>query len=134
MDAEGEIALPVVGGKHLKEDFVGSHFPAYDFTVILSHFKGHAMGGFGGALKNMSIGIASADKRGLQEVAAARLSGAAVFLAGPIPIPEFATHIPVSAPRLQIFLSKAAMQMPFSPSSTAFSNMLCAEIPRSMST
>lgn len=59
MDAEGEIALPVVGGKHLKEDFVGSHFPAYDFTVILSHFKGHAMGGFGGALKNMSFGIAS---------------------------------------------------------------------------
>lgn len=59
MDAEGEIALPVVSGKHLKEDFVGSHFPAYDFTVILSHFKGHAMGGFGGALKNMSIGIAS---------------------------------------------------------------------------
>lgn len=59
MDAEGEIALPVVGGKHLKEDFVGSHFSAYDFTVILSHFKGHAMGGFGGALKNMSIGIAS---------------------------------------------------------------------------
>ncbi|WP_289181861.1 DUF362 domain-containing protein [Alistipes sp. UBA6068] len=59
MDTEGEIALPVVGGKHLKEDFVGSHFPAYDFTVILSHFKGHAMGGFGGALKNMSIGIAS---------------------------------------------------------------------------
>ena len=59
MDAEGEIALPVVGGKHLKEDFVGSHFPAYDFTVILSHFKGRAMGGFGGALKNMSIGIAS---------------------------------------------------------------------------
>lgn len=61
MDAEGEIALPVVGGKHLKEDFVGSHFPAYDFTVILSHFKGHTMGGFGGAVKNMSIGIASAD-------------------------------------------------------------------------
>ncbi|MDE6506967.1 MAG: DUF362 domain-containing protein [Alistipes sp.] len=59
MDAEGEIALPVAGGTHLKEDFVGSHFPAYDFTVILSHFKGHAMGGFGGALKNMSIGIAS---------------------------------------------------------------------------
>lgn len=59
MDAEGEVALPVQGGKHLKEDFVGSHYPAYDFTVILSHFKGHAMGGFGGAIKNMSIGIAS---------------------------------------------------------------------------
>ncbi|MDE5907050.1 MAG: DUF362 domain-containing protein, partial [Alistipes sp.] len=44
---------------HLKEDFVGSHFSDYDFTVVLSHFKGHAMGGFGGALKNISIGIAS---------------------------------------------------------------------------
>lgn len=59
MDAEGEIALPVKGGKHLKEDFVGSHYPDYDFTVVLSHFKGHAMGGFGGAVKNISIGIAS---------------------------------------------------------------------------
>lgn len=59
MDAEGEVALPIKGGKHLKEDFVGSHYPGYDFTIILSHFKGHAMGGFGGAIKNMSIGIAS---------------------------------------------------------------------------
>lgn len=59
MDADGETALPVKGGKHLKEDFVGSHFLAYDFTIVLSHFKGHAMGGFGGALKNISIGIAS---------------------------------------------------------------------------
>lgn len=60
MDAEGEVALPVEGGKHLKEDFVGSHYTNYDFTVVLSHFKGHAMGGFGGAIKNISIGIASA--------------------------------------------------------------------------
>lgn len=59
MDADGEVALPVAGGKHLKEDFVGSHYPDYDFTVVLSHFKGHAMGGFGGAVKNISIGIAS---------------------------------------------------------------------------
>jgi len=59
MDADGEGALPVKGGKHLKEDFVGSHYLNYDFTIILSHFKGHAMGGFGGAIKNMSIGIAS---------------------------------------------------------------------------
>ena len=47
MDAEGEVALPVKGGKHLKEDFVGSHYLNYDFTIVLSHFKGHAMGGFG---------------------------------------------------------------------------------------
>lgn len=59
MDADGEVALPVSGGKHLKEDFVGKNYPNYDFTIILSHFKGHAMGGFGGAVKNMSIGIAS---------------------------------------------------------------------------
>lgn len=59
MDAEGEVALPVHGGKHLQENYVGAHYPQYDFTIILSHFKGHAMGGFGGAIKNMSIGIAS---------------------------------------------------------------------------
>lgn len=59
MDAEGETELPLKGGKHLTRDIVGSHFLNYDFTIILSHFKGHAMGGFGGAIKNMSIGIAS---------------------------------------------------------------------------
>lgn len=59
MDAEGDVALPVRGGKHLKEDYVGAHFLDYDFTVVLSHFKGHPMAGFGGALKNISIGIAS---------------------------------------------------------------------------
>ena len=61
MDADGQTALPVRGGRHLAEDYVGSHYLDYDFTVILSHFKGHTMGGFGGAVKNMSIGIASAD-------------------------------------------------------------------------
>ena len=59
MDAEGEVKLPLKDGKHLKYDIVGKNYPDYDFTVILSHFKGHAMGGFGGAVKNMSIGIAS---------------------------------------------------------------------------
>lgn len=61
MDSEGEVKLPYEGGKHLKYDIVGSHYPDYDFTVILSHFKGHAMGGFGGAVKNMSIGIGSSN-------------------------------------------------------------------------
>ena len=59
MDAEGETALPVEGGRHLAEDYVGKNFLNYDFTVVLSHFKGHAMGGFGGAIKNISIGVAS---------------------------------------------------------------------------
>jgi uncharacterized Fe-S center protein len=59
LDAEGEISLPFPGGKHITEDFVGSHFANYNSLLVLSHFKGHAMGGFGGALKNISIGIAS---------------------------------------------------------------------------
>lgn len=65
MDAEGETGLPVRGGKHLTRDIVGSHYLNYDFTIVLSHFKGHAMGGFGGAVKNMSIGIASSNGKRL---------------------------------------------------------------------
>lgn len=61
MDADGEMEIPVTGGKHLTKDIVGKHFADYDFIVVLSHFKGHAMGGFGGALKNISIGIASSN-------------------------------------------------------------------------
>lgn len=60
MDSEGEISIPTREGcRHLKEDIVGSHVENYDSILMLSHFKGHAMGGFGGALKNMSIGVAS---------------------------------------------------------------------------
>jgi hypothetical protein len=60
MDSEGEIKIPVNGGSHLKGyNIVGSHIKNYDSMLMLSHFKGHAMGGFGGALKNMSIGVAS---------------------------------------------------------------------------
>ena len=61
MDAEGETRLPVEGGRHIDYDIVGSHYTDYDFTVVLSHFKGHAMAGFGGAIKNISIGIASSN-------------------------------------------------------------------------
>lgn len=59
MDAEGEESLPVTGGAHLTEDIVGSHLANYGSMVSLAHFKGHTMGGFGGALKNISIGVAS---------------------------------------------------------------------------
>ena len=59
MDEEGEIALPVEGGTFLKENFVGKNLQNYDSLLVLSHFKGHPMGGFGGAIKNMTIGIAS---------------------------------------------------------------------------
>ncbi len=59
MDSEGEIKIPVKDDKWIKYDIVGSHIANYDFMIDLSHFKGHAMGGFGGALKNASIGVAS---------------------------------------------------------------------------
>ena len=64
MDEEGELVLPVRNGKQLKENYVGSHLAQYDSMLVLSHFKGHAMGGFGGALKNVAIGIASAHGKG----------------------------------------------------------------------
>lgn len=60
-DEEGEITIPVEGGKRITGDIVGSHFPNYDYYAVLSHFKGHMMGGFGGALKNISIGMASSN-------------------------------------------------------------------------
>ncbi len=64
MDADGSIALPVTGGDNLKENYVGAHFSNYDSFLVLSHFKGHAMAGFGGAIKNISIGIASSQGKG----------------------------------------------------------------------
>ena len=59
MDEDGSTSIPVEGGTHLTENLVGAHFPEYDGFLVLSHFKGHAMAGFGGALKNISIGLAS---------------------------------------------------------------------------
>lgn len=59
MDEFGEIDIPVHHGVRLNKDIVGEHLNNYDSVLILSHFKGHVMGGFGGALKNISIGIAS---------------------------------------------------------------------------
>ena len=59
MDSEGTIDIPVADSKWIKYDRVGSHLQNYDFMINLAHFKGHAMGGFGGVLKNQSIGVAS---------------------------------------------------------------------------
>ena len=61
MDENGSMTLAVEGGDNLTENYVGENFANYDYYVILSHFKGHAMAGFGGAIKNISIGIASSE-------------------------------------------------------------------------
>lgn len=61
MDSEGEFRIPVRDTTHIKYDIVGSHLKDYDFMINLAHFKGHAMAGFGGVIKNQSIGVASAN-------------------------------------------------------------------------
>ena len=59
LDEKEEIALSVNNPKHIKENYVGKNIENYDSMLVLSHFKGHPMGGYGGALKNISIGLAS---------------------------------------------------------------------------
>ncbi len=56
MDEDGAVMIPVKGGKRFKEMSVGRHMLNYDSMVVLTHFKGHAMGGFGGSMKNIAIG------------------------------------------------------------------------------
>ena len=70
MDEDGSVKIPVEGGVHLKENYVGAHFPEYDGFLVLSHFKGHAMAGFGGAIKNISIRIGSVEGKCLIPTAA----------------------------------------------------------------
>lgn len=61
MDECGQMKIPVRDRSHILYDIVGDHLSRYDYMVNLAHFKGHAMGGYGGVLKNASIGVASAD-------------------------------------------------------------------------
>ena len=65
LDAQGpDLELEIPNGKKIKKNFVGKDIANYDATLILSHFKGHPMGGFGGALKQLSIGFASSYGKG----------------------------------------------------------------------
>lgn len=59
MDSERDMVLDIPNGMIIKKNYVGSHLNNYDSMLVLSHFKGHPMGGFGGALKQLSIGVAS---------------------------------------------------------------------------
>ncbi len=60
LDAEGpDLELPIPGGKRIQKNYVGKNIVNYDSMLVLSHFKGHPMGGYGGALKQLSIGVAS---------------------------------------------------------------------------
>ena len=59
LDEEGSLEIPIEDGVRIHVDYVGSHFANYDSFLVLTHFKGHAMAGFGGAIKNISIGFGS---------------------------------------------------------------------------
>lgn len=59
LDESGTMTLPISGGEVLKQTYVGANFKNYDSYLVLNHFKGHAMAGFGGAIKNLSIGFGS---------------------------------------------------------------------------
>jgi len=75
LDADGEISLPITVGEVLSEVFVGANALNYDYYVVLSHFKGHASAGYGGAIKNLSIGLASAPGKSLIHSGGTRRTG-----------------------------------------------------------
>ena len=85
MDENGYISIPVEGGKHLKDNWVGKNLANYDYVIVLTHFKGHPMGGLGGALKNISIGIASSEGK-------VRIHTGGIFSKPPIDIPSLLTN------------------------------------------
>lgn len=80
MDEDGDVNLPIPGGKWLQEVAVGKNLMNYDSMLVLTHFKGHAMGGFGGSLKNISIGCASG-KSGKAQI---HSDGKELWAAGPL--------------------------------------------------
>jgi len=112
MDAEGETALPVEGGRHLAEDYVGKNFLNYDFTVVLSHFKGHAMGGFGGSMKNIAIGLASG------RVGKRQVHGVVDK------IPESWTDWPMKEPFMELMVDSAKATLDYFGKHVTFINVL----------
>ena len=81
MDEDGDVSLPIPGGKWLTKLSVGKHILNYDAMLVLTHFKGHTVGGFGGSLKNISIGCASG-KLGKQQIH--QLPGDGTWPGGPL--------------------------------------------------
>ena len=79
LDEEGEIEWPVTGGTRLDKAIVGSHSENYTDWIILSHFKGHAMAGFGGAIKNVGIGMSSPSGKVYVHTAGKKTSGSIFY-------------------------------------------------------
>ena len=79
LDEDGEVEWPVTGGTRLDRVIVGSHAENYSDWVILSHFKGHAMAGFGGAIKNVAIGMSSPSGKVYVHTAGTKTSGSIMY-------------------------------------------------------
>ena len=75
MDEEGDMDIPVNGGKRITRLITGNHLTKYDSVIVLSHFKGHQMAGYGGAIKNVGIGMSSAAGKVLVHSAGTRTTG-----------------------------------------------------------
>ena len=79
LDEEGSMALPVENGLRLQQNLVGAAFSDYDSYLVLSHFKGHSMAGFGGAIKNISIGLGSSEGKVWIHTGGTRGTGSIVY-------------------------------------------------------
>ena len=79
MDEEGDFEIPITGGKRIDHLITGTHIKNYDSMIVLSHFKGHQMAGFGGAIKNVGIGMSSAKGKVLVHSAGTRTTGSVFY-------------------------------------------------------
>ena len=79
MDEDGEMDIPVNGGKRLTKLITGDHIKKYDSVLVLSHFKGHQMAGYGGAIKNVGIGMSSSSGKVLVHTAGTKTTGSIFY-------------------------------------------------------
>ena len=115
MDAEKpDLILPVSGGKVLKENAVGKTMANYDSLLVLSHFKGHPMGGYGGALKQLAIGCASSEGKSLIHSGGFTDDQTIVW-----------DHVPAQEVFCEAMADAAGSVMAFFKGNTAFVSMVC---------
>ena len=115
MDAEGpDISIPVKNGYHLKEDFLGKNIKNYDSMLVISHFKGHPMGGYGGALKQLSIGCASSVGKAWIHSAGVNKDQYTLW-----------DHLPKQDDFLEIMADAASAVVDYFKGNMAFINVMC---------
>ncbi len=115
MDAEGpDLELPIKNGQQIQVDYVGKNLANYDSMLVLSHFKGHPMGGYGGSLKQLSIGCASASGK------------AFIHSAGKVKNPDILwDNIPPQDMFLESMADAAAAVVNYFQGNMAFINIMC---------